>query len=359
MEAQSDPVTSFGQLRPDLATAAQKVEDLITAWLDTEGINYLSVSARAKTVKSFSAKAKRCRSDGSRKYTDPLNQITDLIGARVITYIPESVNRVCEIIKTEFSVVEELDKGAEVRERGLFGYASKHFLVRLNHQRCGLPEYRVVGNRIFEIQVRTAVQHAWAEFEHDVRYKVDIPLDWKAEFDRRFLLAAALIEMADNEFAEIDRLYRELAQAKGSVPASENLATKTVLNSTQLTAYLIQRYPEAPRSKAAHYDWMVSALAACGVTSIEALEDALASVDSDVVARAMEHKLPPGHVRRLEDDLLASLGDAYVRASRNGPGSGGKRTEIITSRSQKLRAAGLMPDQRRTSPFGKDESAEK
>jgi ppGpp synthetase/RelA/SpoT-type nucleotidyltranferase len=344
MNSQSDPVAAFDQLRPKLSTAAHKVQDLITAWLDTEGINYLSVSARAKTGKSFSVKANKCLPDGSPKYTDPLNQITDLIGARVITYIPESVNRVCEIIKTEFNVVEELDKGAEVRARGLFGYASKHFLVRLGPQRCALPEYSVVGDRIFEIQVRTAVQHAWAEFEHDVRYKVDIPSERKAEFDRRFLLAAALIEMADNEFAEIDRLYRGLAQAQGSMQASERPTTMMLLNSNQLTAYLNQRYPEAPRSRAAHYDWMVSVLAACGVTTIEELEDTLAPIDSNMVAAAMEHKLPAGHVRRLEDDLLAALGDAYARASRNGPGGEANRTEIIMSRSQKLQAAGLVPD---------------
>lgn len=349
MNPQSDPVAAFGQLRPRLATAAHKVKDLITAWLDTEGINYLNVSARAKTVKSFSAKANKCHPDGSPKYTDPLNQITDLIGARVITYIPESVNRVCAIIKAEFNVVEEFDKGAEVRARGLFGYASKHFLVRLGSQRSGLPEYSVIGDRVFEIQVRTAVQHAWAEFEHDVRYKMDIPPDREPEFDRRFLLAAALIEMADNEFAEIDRLYRELAQAQGSMPTSARPTTMTALNSTQLTAYLSQRYPEAPRSKAAHYDWMVSVLADCGVTTVEGLEDALTSVDSDAVSRAMEHKLPAGHVRRLEDDLLAGLGDAYVHASRNGPGGDENRTRIIMSRTQKLRAAGVMLDQRRTS----------
>lgn len=347
MNPQPDPVTSFGHLRPRLETAAHKVADLITAWLDAESINYLSVSARAKTVKSFSAKANKCRSDGSPKYADPLNEITDLIGARVITYIPESVNRVCEIIKTEFNVVEELDKGAEIRARGLFGYASKHFLVRLSPQRCMLPEYSAVGDRVFEVQVRTAVQHAWAEFEHDVRYKVDIPPERKPEFDRRFLLAAALIEMADNEFAEIDRLYRELAQADGAIPASERPTTATPLTSTQLTAFLSQRYPEAPRSKAAHYDWIVSVLATCGIATIEGLEEALAGVDSDRVAGAMEHKLPPGHVRRLEDDLLAGLGDAYVHASRNGPSGEGNRKMIMRSRCQKLRAAGLMPDQRR------------
>ena len=39
-------------------------------------------------------------------------------------------------------------------------------------------------------QVRTVLQHAWAEFEHDIRYKGTVPAEHASEFDRRFTLAA-------------------------------------------------------------------------------------------------------------------------------------------------------------------------
>lgn len=127
------------------------------------------------------------RTDRARTYnTDPGAQITDLLGARIITYLPEAVDRVCEIVRREFDVVREADKGEETRQRGLFGYASRHFEVRLDPQRRGLTEYRKFGAETFEIQVRTAVQHAWAEFEHDLRCKGDIPPERRAEVDRRF-----------------------------------------------------------------------------------------------------------------------------------------------------------------------------
>src|SRR5215217_6887680 len=169
---------------------ARKLEALINELIgEEEGINYLTATARAKDPESFLAKASKPHPDDpSRpKYDDPLNQITDLVAARVITFLVEAVDRVCEVIEAEFDIVEHTDMDAHPRE---------------------LPEYAVLKNLTMEIQVRTAVQHAWAEFEHDIRYKLDIPPDRKPEFDRRFLLAAALMELVDNEFTEIDRLYR-------------------------------------------------------------------------------------------------------------------------------------------------------
>ncbi|WP_246485839.1 GTP pyrophosphokinase [Kribbella qitaiheensis] len=171
---------------------ARKLEALINELIgEEEGINYLSATARAKDPESFLLKASKPHPDDPTKpkYDDPLDQITDLVAARIITFLVEAVDRVCEVIESEFEIVEHTDMGAHTRAQGAFGYASKHYLVRLNAHRRELPEYAVLKNLTMEIQVRTAVQHAWAEFEHDIRYKLDIPPDRKPEFDRRFLLA--------------------------------------------------------------------------------------------------------------------------------------------------------------------------
>ena len=93
----------------------------------------------------------------------------------MITYLPESVDLTCAILRREFEVSDESDKGQITKEKGLFGYASRHLNVRLKADRVALSEYQVLAGKTFEIQVRTAAQHAWAEFEHDVRYKVAIP----------------------------------------------------------------------------------------------------------------------------------------------------------------------------------------
>jgi len=290
---------------------ARKLEALIAELIgEEEGINYLSATARAKDPESFLAKASRPhpQDPGRLKYDDPLEQITDLVAARVITFLVEAVDRVCEVIEAEFEIVEHTDMGAHTRAQGVFGYASKHYLVRLLPHRAELGEYSVLKNLTMEIQVRTAVQHAWAEFEHDIRYKLDIPPDRKPEFDRRFLLAAALMELADNELAEIDKMYRELAAGPDSsaVPTEE-------LSAAGLTTYLTRRYPDAPHAKTNHYVWMLGILEQLGITTEQQLDEMLAGINSAAVQVAMTHRFPAGTVRRLDDDLLAANGAAYVQ----------------------------------------------
>jgi ppGpp synthetase/RelA/SpoT-type nucleotidyltranferase len=270
----------YRKVYPEYLACASTIEDLLTAWLDAESINYLATSARAKSIDSFRGKASRGAKEDETKprYREPLREITDLVGARVITYLPEAVDRASDIIRRELLVIEDEDKGARARQQGVFGYASRHFLVKLDPARAAKLEYKVLAGKTFEIQVRTVAQHAWAEFEHDVRYKVLIPPDRKPEFDRRFLLAAALMELADSEFTEIDRLYRELAkesveEARGFRSARESQApipgrtssrpegATSSWDPSNLTNWLAERYGDAPKSKREHYAWMFDLLA--------------------------------------------------------------------------------------------------
>ncbi len=324
----------YERMHQQYVGGARKLESLINELIgEEEGINYLSATARAKDPESFLAKASKAQpgDPGRLKYDDPLDQITDLVAARVITFLVEAVDRVCEVIEEEFEIVEHTDMGAHTRAQGVFGYASKHYLVRLNAHRRELPEYAVLRNLTMEIQVRTAVQHAWAEFEHDIRYKLDIPPDRKPEFDRRFLLAAALMELADNEFTEIDRLYRELAAA-GADESAKDLTAAT------LTTYLTRRYPDAPHAKTNHYAWILGILARLGVTTEEQLTDLLQGIDSGAVQAAMTHRFPAGTVRRLDDDLLAARGSQYVELFPEED----RRQKILRGRLKALTRAGLI-----------------
>ncbi|MEV6287896.1 (p)ppGpp synthetase [Kribbella sp. NPDC051770] len=323
----------YERMHQQYVGGARKLESLINELIgEEEGINYLSATARAKDPDSFLSKASKPRpgEPARPKYDDPLNQITDLVAARIITFLVEAVDRVCEVIEAEFEIVEHTDMGAHTRAQGVFGYASKHYLVRLNAHRRELPEYAVLRNLVMEIQVRTAVQHAWAEFEHDIRYKLDIPPDRKPEFDRRFLLAAALMELADNEFTEIDRLYRELAAAADD-EAPRDLTAAT------LTTYLTRRYPDAPHAKTNHYAWMLGILADLGVSTEEELTELLQGIDSAAVQAAMTHRFPAGTVRRLDDDLLAAKGPAYVELFPEEE----RRQKILRGRLKALGRAGL------------------
>ena len=87
-----------------------------------------SVTGRTKSVASFAAKAARTI-DGEPLYPDPLTEITDQIGVRVITYVHSDVDAVAELLDDEVVVLDDRDMGQETAQRGRFGYASRHLLI--------------------------------------------------------------------------------------------------------------------------------------------------------------------------------------------------------------------------------------
>lgn len=311
-EVQREAVRAFAAAHADLVVAGEQWVAVLTDLLNESGINYLSVSGRTKTVTSYAAKVTR-RRGGELVYPDPA-QITDQIGVRVITYLHSDVNAVASLLAEEFEVLEDRDLGEETASEGRFGYASRHVLI-------GLGDRHPVS-----VQIRTVLQHAWAEFEHDIRYKGTIPMELGADLDRRFTLAAGLLELADREFNEIrDRLQRgmESRWIRG--------AHTTAIDPQELAAWLAGRYPEAGWSRTDHYEWIAALMLGLGITSLDELERALAEVDYETITSRMGYKYPPGAVRRLDDALLWAYGGDYVSLEGNA-----HRVELLQTRLARL-----------------------
>lgn len=317
-----EAVRAYAARQPQLVAATAGWVTLIRTLLDDAGIDYLSVTGRTKSVASFSAKANRTR-DGRPMYADPLEEVTDQIGVRVITYVHSDVAAVAELLDDELTILDDRDLGEETARAGRFGYASRHLLVRTDAGDDGAhPE--LVGERA-SVQVRTVLQHAWAEFEHDIRYKGNVPEDAAADLDRRFTLAAGLIELADREFATI----RERIQA--AAPGSTTEADADHIVGQELATFLAGHYSDAGWSHTDHYDWIAGLLTQLGIHTIDDLADLLTSVDADAVIRRMGYRYPAGAVRRLDDALLAIFGEQYVTLEGNS-----HRVPLLRARLEKL-----------------------
>jgi ppGpp synthetase/RelA/SpoT-type nucleotidyltranferase len=316
-----EAVRAYAARQPQLTAATAGWVTLVRTLLDDAGIDYLSVTGRTKSVASFSAKANR--SDGSRPlYPDPLEQITDQIGVRVITYVHSDVAAVAELLDDELTILDDRDLGEETARSGRFGYASRHLLVRVNDGDAAHDD--LAGERA-SIQVRTVLQHAWAEFEHDIRYKGNVPEDAAADLDRRFTLAAGLIELADREFATI----RERIQA--AAPGSTAEGEDDHIVGQELATFLAGHYSDAGWSHTDHYDWIAGLLGQLGIDTVDDLADLLTSVDADAVIRRMGYRYPAGAVRRLDDALLAIFGEQYVTLEGNS-----HRVPLLRARLEKL-----------------------
>jgi hypothetical protein len=101
---------------------------------------------------------------------------------------------------------------------------SLHYVVSLLPARSVLAEYRRYADLKAEIQVRSVLQHAWAEIEHDLGYKtaLGVPRDVRRSFSR----LAGLLELADKEFVSIRETIEEYVKA---LPERLERAPETVL----------------------------------------------------------------------------------------------------------------------------------
>ena len=157
-------IDQYRQVRPLYEDFCNVIKNLISHVLNANRIKVHSIEARAKTIESFGKKASSPSLDNlnAPKYRNPIIDITDLAGVRVITFYPSTQEKVDKILKEEFDIIELSDKAELLIRDEKFGYASIHYQVKLKANRATLPEYNRFKDLIVEIQVRTILQHARA-----------------------------------------------------------------------------------------------------------------------------------------------------------------------------------------------------
>ena len=176
----------FRQLQPTLENLAKESYDIMLNALNEQGIYVTGIEHRVKTEKSLIGKLEL----KGAKYKS-IDDITDLVGLRVITFYTDEVDKVAAIAKRVFDIdwKESVDK-RKLHQLDSFGYNSLHYICRLK-----------TGGPRFELQMRTALQHVWSTIEHDTGYKgvVKIPPEYKRQFSR----LAGMMELIDDEFSRL------------------------------------------------------------------------------------------------------------------------------------------------------------
>lgn len=209
---------------------AQELERLVRSFLRQGEFDVTSLHYRVKESSSLRDKLERKGTNYTR-----LSDVTDLVGLRVVAYMLTDVDAICELLQRELLIDPEhsVDKAAEKRVDE-FGYLSRHLIVGLPEHRLVLSENRRFEGLLAEIQVRTALQDAWATIEHKIRYKskFDLPTDVNRGFPR----LSAVLELADFEF---QRLQRDWTLAREqSLESIENDDLLVPLTTASLDAYI-------------------------------------------------------------------------------------------------------------------------
>jgi ppGpp synthetase/RelA/SpoT-type nucleotidyltranferase len=187
---------------------SEKARELLSTILSSSGIVPHSITNREKGPEEL--REKIIREGGA---PDVLfNGINDLAGVRIIAYFPSDVDNIVPLIEKEFNIDSKhsMDKRLS-SDPSIFGYASVHFVVEFRPEMINLPEYALFDKMKCEIQVRTILQHAWAEIEHDIVYKSPGKIPFRVR--RRFACLAGLLEIADREFESLRQDEMAVRQA--------------------------------------------------------------------------------------------------------------------------------------------------
>jgi putative GTP pyrophosphokinase len=156
------------------------------------------ITVRPKSPDSFLLKAVKVENDRP-KYDDPINQVQDQIGARIVCYFNDDVEPLAAAAAKYFRPIEIKNHIPETENA--FGYIGKHFIFLMPTDfNVEIPRPDLLPP-VFEFQIKTLYQHAWAQADHDIAYKAKQELT--PEQKRRIAFTAAQSWGADIIFNEL------------------------------------------------------------------------------------------------------------------------------------------------------------
>ena len=211
---------------------AQEALEALRQALKKQHVAVIALEHRVKTESSLAGKLEL---KGAKYHT--LDDVTDIMGMRVVTFYSDDVDKVAAIVNEIFQVdwSNSVDK-RKLHRLDSFGYNSLHYICTLPKSVVDDPDMPLLNELRFEIQMRTALQHVWSTLDHDTAYKgggVSIPHEYQRQFGR----LAGMLELVDEEFSRLRNVLTDYRRQMLALEASGQL-DKVDLNGDTFRRYL-------------------------------------------------------------------------------------------------------------------------
>lgn len=200
------------QVWGDLVDNKYLIDQILKDMINDKLIKILP-SFRLKDDKSYLFKALY----REKLYTNPIENIEDKIGTRIVVLKSDDIKVIQEKILVasfwESTLTKDIDQEIEDKPN-IFDYQSSHIVVKPLSSDKNFKS-GMVNSLSCEIQIRTLLQHAFAEVSHDSTYKGPYRSDKKIL--RQLAKAMALMEATDDYFCNV---YEKMSDEKILCPLS-------------------------------------------------------------------------------------------------------------------------------------------
>lgn len=189
----------------------------------------LPTTPRVKDINSALGKIAR------KGYNNPVKEITDFVGVRFVVLLSDHITAICNIIESEscWNGIISKDYQDEIEKNPkIFDYQSQHYEVRPK-ENFELEGCLITTDICCEVQIRTLLQHAYAELVHDSIYKPVGLVPPKAE--RQVARSMALMETTDELFCNTMKLLTDTNK-----PRNDLLEDLTSLYREKIASHLLR-----------------------------------------------------------------------------------------------------------------------
>lgn len=188
----------------------QDIVRIIKNIITSAGYPILLMDTRTKEVDNFIAKANRPGKNGAKfKYKNPLSEITDITGVRIIVQFKDVAREIADILRNNLVVDEKNSRDSILESHPThFSYPAIHIVASLSDKLVSENHCEFIKDWKFEIQIRTVLEHAWAELSRQYFYN-NSALNAS---QRELACLAAEIERIDSDFIKLRNCVRPITK---------------------------------------------------------------------------------------------------------------------------------------------------